>query len=188
MKASHILELSALALVTALFGGCSGHSSNEFQGYIEGEYLYVAAPLGGALDNLAVARGDSVTNGQVVFTLDREPEASAVRQAQKNLASANASLALSEAVYQRRKELRDSPSAVISAGAEAHHRGQQNIGVCGVKSKIGDPTVADSILDRLVHAAHRIELQGESMRKKRSGRGGNDSDSEAAATAKTRNQ
>jgi DNA replication protein DnaC len=40
--------------------------------------------------------------------------------------------------------------------------------------QIGDPTVADSILDRLVHAAHRIELQGESMRKKKGGRGGKD--------------
>ena len=38
-------------------------------------------------------------------------------------------------------------------------------------AQIGDPTVADSILDRLVHAAHRLELQGESMRKKRSGQG-----------------
>ncbi|MCX6635755.1 MAG: ATP-binding protein, partial [Acidobacteria bacterium] len=38
----------------------------------------------------------------------------------------------------------------------------------------GDPTVADSMLDRLVHAAHRIELQGESMRKKKGGRGGKD--------------
>ena len=34
-------------------------------------------------------------------------------------------------------------------------------------AQIGDPTVAGSILDRLVHTAHRIELQGESMRKKR---------------------
>lgn len=32
-------------------------------------------------------------------------------------------------------------------------------------AQIGDPTTADSILDRLVHCAHRIELQGESMRK-----------------------
>ena len=31
--------------------------------------------------------------------------------------------------------------------------------------QIGDPTVADSILDRLVHGAHRIELQGDSIRK-----------------------
>jgi DNA replication protein DnaC len=31
---------------------------------------------------------------------------------------------------------------------------------------IGDPTLADAVLDRLVHSAHRIELKGESMRKK----------------------
>lgn len=30
---------------------------------------------------------------------------------------------------------------------------------------IGESTIADAILDRLVHKAHRIELQGESMRK-----------------------
>jgi DNA replication protein DnaC len=37
-------------------------------------------------------------------------------------------------------------------------------------AQIGDPTIADSILDRLVHNAHRIELQGESMRRKRGGK------------------
>lgn len=33
--------------------------------------------------------------------------------------------------------------------------------------QIGDPTAADGILDRLVHNAHRLEMRGESMRKKR---------------------
>jgi DNA replication protein DnaC len=32
---------------------------------------------------------------------------------------------------------------------------------------IGDATVADAILDRLIHGSHRIELKGESMRKHR---------------------
>ncbi|MEB0248773.1 IS21-like element helper ATPase IstB [Mucilaginibacter sp. L196] len=32
---------------------------------------------------------------------------------------------------------------------------------------IGEKTIADAILDRIVHSAHRIELKGESMRKKR---------------------
>jgi len=32
---------------------------------------------------------------------------------------------------------------------------------------IGEKTIADAILDRLIHQAHRIELKGESMRKKR---------------------
>jgi DNA replication protein DnaC len=31
---------------------------------------------------------------------------------------------------------------------------------------IGDPTIADAILDRLIHNAHRIQLKGDSMRKK----------------------
>jgi DNA replication protein DnaC len=31
---------------------------------------------------------------------------------------------------------------------------------------IAEPTIADAILDRLVHTAHRIELKGDSMRKK----------------------
>jgi len=33
--------------------------------------------------------------------------------------------------------------------------------------QIGDPTVADGILDRLVHNAHRIEMRGDSMRENR---------------------
>ena len=32
---------------------------------------------------------------------------------------------------------------------------------------IGDPTLADAILDRLVHSAYQLNLKGESMRKKR---------------------
>jgi len=32
---------------------------------------------------------------------------------------------------------------------------------------VGDPTLADAILDRVIHNAHRIELNGESIRKKR---------------------
>ena len=34
---------------------------------------------------------------------------------------------------------------------------------------IGDPTLADAILDRLVHNAHKIQLKGDSMRKNKTG-------------------
>jgi len=33
---------------------------------------------------------------------------------------------------------------------------------------VGDPTYADAILDRLLHNAQRIELQGDSLRRRRS--------------------
>ena len=35
---------------------------------------------------------------------------------------------------------------------------------------VGEPTMADAILDRLVHNAHKIELKGESLRKTRKAR------------------
>jgi HlyD family secretion protein len=92
MKISSIPVLVACALAAILLAGCSGGSSGAFQGYIEGEYVYVAAPLGGALTNLAVARGDSVKAGQLLFELERGSEADAVRQAEKNLAQARSQL------------------------------------------------------------------------------------------------
>ena len=40
---------------------------------------------------------------------------------------------------------------------------------CAIKlqSRIGDPTYADAILDRIVHNAHRINLTGHSLRRSR---------------------
>jgi HlyD family secretion protein len=81
-----------LAASAVLAAGCAKNSPGSFQGYVEGEYVYVAAPLGGALTRLAVARGDSVKAGQLLFALDREPEAAALAQAEKNLAQAQAQL------------------------------------------------------------------------------------------------
>ena len=54
--------------------------------------MYVAAPLGGTLTNLAVARGDSVQAGQLLFALERQSEAAALAEAEKNLAQAQAQL------------------------------------------------------------------------------------------------
>jgi HlyD family secretion protein len=86
------LSVILSALVVALLPGCAKKSSGEFQGYVEGEYVYLAAPLGGALTNLAVARGDSVHAGQMLFELERQSEAAALAQAEQNLSQAKAQL------------------------------------------------------------------------------------------------
>jgi len=90
MKIVFHIMLSALA--AALLAGCAKISPNPFQGYIEGEYVYVASPLAGALTNLAVARGDSVKAGQLLFELEHQSEAASLAQAEKNLAQAQAQL------------------------------------------------------------------------------------------------
>ena len=111
----NFLNLSWFAIAVALLGGCAKNSPDTFQGYIEGDYVYIASPLGGALDKLAVARGDQVKKGQLLFELERQSEAASLTKVEKNLAQANASLTLSESTFQRRKELRSSPAGVISA-------------------------------------------------------------------------
>jgi HlyD family secretion protein len=114
MKLQTNLTLPALALTAGLLAGCSGGAPREFQGYVEGEYVYIAAPLGGALTNLAVARGDTVKPGQLLFALDRTSEAAALDEAGKNLEQARASYALAEASLGRQQDLRNA-NGVISA-------------------------------------------------------------------------
>ncbi len=38
--------------------------------------------------------------------------------------------------------------------------------VSGWHQMIGEPTIADAILDHIIHNAHRIDLKGDSMRRK----------------------
>lgn len=124
MKTSWLFTAFAVAL--AFTTGCSRGSHGEFQGYVEGEYVYVAAPLGGALTNLAVARGDAVKAGQWLFGLEHESEAAVVQQAEQNLAQADANLARSASEYARRKQLRDGDAPVISAEELDQARAQRD--------------------------------------------------------------
>ncbi len=125
MKISRIL-FPIMALFAALLAGCSKNSSGTFQGYVEGEYVYVAAPLGGSLTNLAVARGDTVKAGQLLFELERASEAAALDQVDKNLAAAQSAAQLSETNFQRRKELREKSDGVVSAEELDKARGQRD--------------------------------------------------------------
>ncbi|WP_456813854.1 ATP-binding protein [Bradyrhizobium sp. USDA 4529] len=36
--------------------------------------------------------------------------------------------------------------------------------------RFGEPTIADAILDRIIHNSHRIALEGDSMRRKKAAR------------------
>lgn len=85
---------AALLVTTALTGqglaGCSPPPAPAWSGYVEGEFVYVAAPLAGALAILAVQRGQAVAQGAVLFTLNAQAERDAVDEAAAQLASAQA--------------------------------------------------------------------------------------------------
>lgn len=79
-----IKQFSSLVplLLAALVCSCSD-SNHTYQGYVEGEFVYVASPFGGRLDQLLVHRGDHVCNKTHLFYLESEDEREAVRQAEQ---------------------------------------------------------------------------------------------------------
>src|SRR5262245_44112646 len=66
--------------------GCSSRDPNRVQGYVEGEYVYVSSPLVGTVQTLSVRRGDQVSAGMPLFTLDDAPEKAARDEAERKLA------------------------------------------------------------------------------------------------------
>jgi len=80
-----------VALVIGV-SGCGPAGERPIQGYIEGEYVRVAAPFAGALTQLAVKRGEQVTAGAPLFALERENEVALRRQSEQQLQAAQARL------------------------------------------------------------------------------------------------
>jgi len=72
--------------------GCSRAEPEAVQGYVEGEFVYVASPLAGALETLDVRRGTQVRAGELLFTLESVSERAARDEAERRLAEARANL------------------------------------------------------------------------------------------------
>ncbi len=77
-----------LLIVALAVAGCEDPVPGYFQGYVEGEYLHVASPLGGTLETLAVRRGQQVAAGDPLFALDKDFEAAAVAEGGQRLRQA----------------------------------------------------------------------------------------------------
>ena len=73
--------------------GCSDPAdSGALEGYVEGEFVHVASPLGGRLESLAVSRGDRVEPGMPLFHLESITEGSILKEATARAAAARATL------------------------------------------------------------------------------------------------
>lgn len=79
-------------LLWVLASGCSRPPGNQFQGYIEADFVRVAAPVPGILLERPVRRGDSLTRGSPLFTLEAAAEQAALAEAEGRLAQSRARL------------------------------------------------------------------------------------------------
>lgn len=71
---------------------CQRPGQGRVQGYVEGEYIYVSAPLSGKLLSLSVSRGQQVAPGDQLFTLDETPQKAARDESARRLDQAKARL------------------------------------------------------------------------------------------------
>jgi HlyD family secretion protein len=88
MKNHNILMIAtALALAA-----CGDEAPRPLQGYVEGEYVRVAAPFAGTLVKLDTQRGASIEPGAALFPLEAENEDAARREAEERARRAEAQL------------------------------------------------------------------------------------------------
>ena len=169
----------ALVALAAAMGLGGDGGALIVQGYVEGEYIYVAAPVAGRLETLHVARGAQAAAGAPLFQLDRSSEqparddaAARLARAEANLANlkkgrrpseiqsleaqlaqANAMLELSEVALQRREQLVETRAVSREAVDEARATHDRN------KARIAE-LQAELETARLGARADEIEAAG----------------------------
>nr|WP_198343649.1 HlyD family efflux transporter periplasmic adaptor subunit [Burkholderia ubonensis] len=90
MRATSLLLAAGIALAAC---GRRADEHATYQGYVEGEFVYLSSSQSGTLTQLAVQRGQSVAANTPAFALEAVDETAALRQAQHQLAAAQAQLA-----------------------------------------------------------------------------------------------
>jgi len=86
-------RLKILIAAALLLAACDQPASTGLLGYVEADYIYAAAISGGRITEVAVKRGDIVTAGAKLFTLDTTDEIAKRDQAAAALDDAKAKLA-----------------------------------------------------------------------------------------------
>ncbi|MBL8470954.1 MAG: HlyD family efflux transporter periplasmic adaptor subunit [Rhodocyclaceae bacterium] len=113
-----------MLLIAIAPAACRQAEPPAWQGYAEGEYVRVAVAYAGRLDNLAVARGQQVAAGALLFELEHAAEQAALEEARARAQSSRARLANLEA-GRRAPERAAIAAQVAAAGAALNLSSEQ---------------------------------------------------------------
>lgn len=86
------MKVFIVLFLLSFLSGCQRPEENFLQGYVEGQYTYLASNLSGRLTHLYAQRGQTVHAGQRLFDLDPQPESSSLIEALANLEAEKAKL------------------------------------------------------------------------------------------------
>ncbi|MFL6573409.1 MAG: HlyD family secretion protein [Burkholderiales bacterium] len=152
----------ALLIASGILAACSGDKPATYQGYVEGEYVHVASPVGGRLERLLVQRGQTVEPKAPLFKLEAEEETAAKRQADEQLKASQAQLA-DLRVGRRNPEL-DVAKAQLAQAIAAEQQAAQQLKRDEAQFEIGGiprAQLEDSRANHAIKAARVRELQGQ---------------------------
>ncbi|UXY15314.1 HlyD family efflux transporter periplasmic adaptor subunit [Chitiniphilus purpureus] len=116
--------MRCLLLLPLLLAACTEHTPPGYPGYVEGEYVAIAAPQAGRLTHLAVRRGQQVAAKAALFTLENDQADAVRRQHQQQLAAAQAQLQDMQS-GKRPQEIEVLQARQVAAEAEARRAAQQ---------------------------------------------------------------
>ena len=97
-------------------------------GYVEGENLYLAAPVSGTIASIAAVEGQRVAAGQPLFRIDPATLTAQGQQAEANVAAARTQIASAEAQAQQ------ADAEVAAAAADADRARQDLARLLSVRS------------------------------------------------------
>jgi HlyD family secretion protein len=154
--------LTGAWVVAIVCAGCSRQPPDTYQGYVEGEYVYMASSQAGQLTQLDVARGQTVAADAPLFALESQNETDAVTQARQQLQAAHAQQE-DMLTGKRRAEVNVVEAQLAQARADATRaetqstRDEEQYQAGGIpKSQLDDSRAA-----ALSAAAHVRELQSQ---------------------------
>ncbi len=79
-----------LLLASLNLAACKPSPSTNWSGYVEGEYLYLAAPIAGRIETMNVEAGQAVVKGATLFSLEKELESASRDEAAARVLAAKA--------------------------------------------------------------------------------------------------
>ena len=152
----------ALLIAPGILAACSGDRPATYQGYVEGEYVHVASPVGGRLERLLVQRGQTVEAKAQLFELEADQEIAAKRQADEQLKASQAQLA-DLRVGRRNPEL-DVAKAQLAQASAGEQQAAQQLKRDEAQFEVGGiprAQLEDSRANHAIKAARVRELQGQ---------------------------
>src|SRR5215207_212113 len=144
MKAARIAAI--LAILVAAGGGAYWWMSADedgpkgFQGYVEGNLVYMAPEEGGRIETMAVEAGDEAREGDLLFGLESSMQIAQKNEAEARLRQAEAQLANLKAAMQRPEQIAVLRAQEERAKAQAQfsrneHERQQTLFQRGIAAK-----------------------------------------------------